>query len=100
MRWVNGRNRLEYPIGKVLYETAGYISHPRISPKGDLVAFMDHQVQRDNRGWVAVVDRTGEKTVLSGEWGTEEGLAWSPASGFTLSKCLGICLPVLLREVV
>ncbi|MGH9874292.1 MAG: protein kinase domain-containing protein [Pyrinomonadaceae bacterium] len=79
VRWVNGRNRLEYPIGKVLYETAGYISHPRISPKGDLVAFMDHQVQWDSRGWVAVVDLTGKKTVLSGEWGSEEGLAWSPA---------------------
>ena len=79
VRWVNGRNQLEYPVGKVLYETAGYISHPRVSPKGDLVAFMDHQVQWDNRGWVAVVDLTGKKTVLSGEWAAEEGLAWSPA---------------------
>ena len=89
VRWVNGRSRLEYPIGKVLYETAGYISHPRISPKGDLVAFMDHQVQGDNRGWVAVVDLTGKKTVLSGEWTGEEGLAWSPAGDevwFTASK--------------
>jgi serine/threonine protein kinase/Tol biopolymer transport system component len=79
VRWVNGQNQLEYPVGKVLYETAGYISHPRISPRGDLVAFMDHQVQGDNRGWVAVVDLAGKKTVLSGEWGGEEGLAWSPA---------------------
>ncbi len=89
VRWVNGRTRLEYPIGKVLYETAGYLSHPRISPKGDLVAFMDHQVQRDNRGWVAVVDLTGKKTVLSGEWSGEEGLAWSAAGDevwFTASK--------------
>ena len=89
VRWVNGRNRLEYPVGKVLSETAGYISHPRISPKGDRVAFMDHQVQRDNRGWVAVVDLTGKKTVLSGKWGTEEGLAWSPAGDevwFTANK--------------
>ncbi len=78
VRWVNGQNQLEYPIGKVLYKTTGYISHPRISPKGDLVAFMDHQVQGDNRGWVAVVNLTGKKTVLSGEWAGEEGLAWSP----------------------
>src|SRR5205823_9078693 len=78
VRWVNGRNRLEYPVGTVLYETAGYISHPRISPKGDLVAFMDHQVQGDNRGWVAVVNLAGKKTVLSDEWAGEEGLAWSP----------------------
>ena len=79
VRWVNGRNQLEYPIGKVLYATAGYISHPRVSPRGDLVAFMDHQVQWDNRGWVAVVDPAGKKTVLAGEWSGEEGLAWNPA---------------------
>ena len=42
VRDVGGRNRLEYPIGKVLYETGGWISHPRISPKGDMVAFLDH----------------------------------------------------------
>jgi serine/threonine protein kinase len=89
VRWVNGRNRLEYPIGKVLYETAGYISHPRISPNGELVAFMDHQVQPDNRGWVVVVDLSGKKTALSGEWSGEEGLAWSPTGDevwFTASK--------------
>src|SRR6185295_15241006 len=79
VRWVNGQNHLEYPIGKVLHKTAGYISHPRISPNGNLVAFMDHQVKGDSRGWVAVVDLTGKKTVLSGEWSGEEGLAWSPA---------------------
>jgi hypothetical protein len=55
---VNGRTRLEYPVGTVLYETACYLSHPRISPNGNLVAFMDHQVHGDNRGWVAVVDLT------------------------------------------
>jgi Serine/threonine protein kinase len=89
VHWVNGRNRLEYPVGKVLYEAAGFISHPRVSPKGDLVAFMDHQEDADNRGWVAVVDLTGKKTVLSGEWGSEEGLAWSPAGDevwFTANK--------------
>ena len=28
------------PAGKVLYETAGYISHIRFSPSGDLIAFL------------------------------------------------------------
>src|SRR5262249_33747363 len=28
VRRLNGRTRLEYPIGKLLYETSGYISHP------------------------------------------------------------------------
>src|SRR5271155_3572453 len=38
VRNVHGRDRIEYPIGKVLYETSGgWISYPRVSPKGDIV---------------------------------------------------------------
>ncbi|HEX4997268.1 MAG TPA: protein kinase [Terriglobia bacterium] len=77
-RFVGAGNRLEYPMGKMLYETSGYISSPRVSPGGDQVAFLDHRIQSDNRGWVAVVDRNGKKVDLSGEWGAVEGLAWSP----------------------
>ena len=79
VRWVNGRNRLEYPIGKVLYETNGYISWPRISPKGDLIAFMDHNVKYDDRGWVSVVDLKGNKKTLTAEWASEEGVSWTHA---------------------
>ena len=77
VRWVDGKNRLEYPIGKVLYETSGYISYPRISPKGDRIAFMDHPLQWDNRGTVATVDLAGNKKALTDEMSGEEGLAWS-----------------------
>jgi len=30
--------QLEWPVGKPLYRTAGYISEPRISPAGDRIA--------------------------------------------------------------
>jgi eukaryotic-like serine/threonine-protein kinase len=75
---VEGRSRLEYPIGKVLYETAGWLSSPRVSPRGDKVAFMEHPVRPDNAGSVAVVDTAGTKTTLSEGWMSEEGVAWSP----------------------
>ena len=78
VRDVGGRNRLEYPIGKALYETGGWIGHPRVSPRGDRVAFIDHPVQGDDRGSVVVVDLDGKKKVLSREWYTVQGLAWSP----------------------
>jgi len=78
VRDVNGRNRLEYPIGKSLYETGGWIGHPRVSPLGDRVAFIDHPVQGDDRGSVVVVDLNGTKKTLSQEWYTAQGLAWSP----------------------
>ena len=73
-----GKQRLEFPVGHVLYETDGWISHPRISPKGDKVAFLDHATHDDDRGVVSVVDLAGKKKVLSTGWESEEGLAWSP----------------------
>jgi dipeptidyl aminopeptidase/acylaminoacyl peptidase/predicted Ser/Thr protein kinase len=79
VRDVGGRNRLEYPVGKVLYETGGWISHPRVSPKGDKVAFLDHPLSGDDGGMVAVVDLQGNKKNLSGEFYTTQGLAWSPS---------------------
>jgi eukaryotic-like serine/threonine-protein kinase len=89
VRWVNGQNQLEYPVGKVLYKSAGHLNHPRISPKGDRVAFMDHPSQFNTRGWVVVVDLTGKKTVVSSEMANQEGLAWSPGGDevwFTATK--------------
>ena len=78
IREVDGKDRLEYPIGKVLHTTGGYLSDLRVSPGGDRVAFLEHPFHWDNRGGVAVVDRTGKKTVLSdGYWGLD-GLTWSP----------------------
>jgi dipeptidyl aminopeptidase/acylaminoacyl peptidase len=79
VRDVNGRNRLEYPIGKVLYETGGWISHPRISRKGDMVAFIDHAIQGDSIGSVTVVEMSGKTRSLSQSYGGGAvGLAWSP----------------------
>ena len=71
------RHRLEFPAGKVLYETAGWVSHPRVSPKGDLVAFLDHPQFGDDGGSVALIDRAGKKTTLAGGWSSAQGLAWS-----------------------
>jgi Tol biopolymer transport system component len=49
VRRADGKDRLEYPAGRLLYETTGYISHPRVSPSGDAVAFLDHPIYDDNR---------------------------------------------------
>jgi len=89
VRDFGGRNRLEYPVGKPLYETGGWIGHPRFSPKGNLIAFIDHPVQGDDSGSLAVIDLAGNKKTLSGEWFTIQGLAWSPDGNeiwFTASK--------------
>ena len=79
VRRVSGKVRLEYPLGKVLYETAGWISHPRVSPDGKWVAFVDHPYQRDDDGFVAIVDQAGNKKTLTGEFVSAQGVAWWPA---------------------
>ena len=77
VRFDQDRNYLEYPIGKVLYQTAGYISSPRVSPKGDAVAFLDHPIDGDDRGTVMLIDANGQKKTLTGDWAGEDGLDWS-----------------------
>ncbi len=79
IREVEGKNRLEYPLGTVLCETVGWMSHLRVSPRGDQVAFFDHPDRWDNRGAVAVVDRQGHRKTLTQIYNSEEGLSWSPS---------------------
>jgi DNA-binding winged helix-turn-helix (wHTH) protein len=76
----NGRCDLEFPPGKVLYETTGeaWLSHPRISPGGDRIAFLEHPLGGDNGGFATIMDLTGKKKILSREFESLEGLAWDP----------------------
>jgi eukaryotic-like serine/threonine-protein kinase len=78
VRRVGGKERLEYPLDHVLYETASWASHPRVSPDGKLVAFIDHPYSRDDFGSVAIVDLTGKKKTLTEDYVSAQGLAWWP----------------------
>jgi serine/threonine protein kinase/Tol biopolymer transport system component len=75
---IAGRKRLEYPLGKVLYQGDGWIGNPRIGPDGKVVAFINHPQMSDDGGAVATVDASGKKTMLSDGWDSIQGLAWSP----------------------
>jgi Tol biopolymer transport system component len=80
VRWGGGRKHLEYPVGKTLYETGGWISHPRFSADGTHIAFNDHPVEGDDRGSVELLDlRRGTRRTLSGGWSGVQGLAWAPS---------------------
>jgi eukaryotic-like serine/threonine-protein kinase len=78
IREVDGKDRLEFPIGKVLFTTAGYVSDLRFSPQADRIAFFDHPFRWDDRGSVNVLDLEGHSSVLSDGYQSEEGLAWAP----------------------
>jgi len=77
VRRVEGKSRLEYPVGTVLAESMGYLSDVRVSPSGDRVAFMPHAYEGDNRGPVVVIDRKGKVIAKSPEYWGAEGLTWS-----------------------
>jgi eukaryotic-like serine/threonine-protein kinase len=75
---VGARKRLEFPLGKVLYEADGWIGNPRVAPDAKSVAFVDHPQMNDDGGAVAVVDLAGKKKTLSEGWDSIQGIAWSP----------------------
>jgi eukaryotic-like serine/threonine-protein kinase len=79
VRDVAGKSRIEYPLGKVLYETSGHVSYARLSPKADRIAFLDHPFPLDDAGTVAMLDLSGKKTTLTGKWASEHGLVWHPS---------------------
>ena len=77
VRETGGMGRVEYPIGRVLFETPGWASHVRVSRDGARVAFIHHEMPRNDAGSVMVVDREGHARTLSQGWDTIRGLAWS-----------------------
>ena len=79
VRRVGGKVRLEFPPGRVLYESFGEITSPRFSPKGDRIAFADHPAKKGNWGTVSVVDLEGRRSVWSPIYEVIEGLVWAPS---------------------
>jgi eukaryotic-like serine/threonine-protein kinase len=77
LRTAAGKNRIEYPIGTLLYESGGLAPKGlRVSPRGDRVAFFEP----DDAGGdytVTVLDTHGKKQALSPGWQQLLGLAWS-----------------------
>ena len=77
IRTLEGHNRLELPLGKVLFSAENRIGVMRVSPKGDRVAMHE----RGPGGLALVtVDLAGKSRTLVGPGIRGQGLAWS-ASG-------------------
>ena len=76
VRAVNGKTVIELPIGRRIYESTGGIGDPRLSPKGDLVAFGETV---EGREAVSVVDLAGKKRVLTKGWTYIGDIVWAPS---------------------
>jgi Tol biopolymer transport system component len=73
-----GQWRVEYPIGKVLATSPGWMDNPRIAPDGRRLAFAEHPQRGDSLGRVVVIDIAGRRLFQSGISPSLVGLAWSP----------------------
>jgi hypothetical protein len=77
---VDGRDQLQYPVGRVLHapavgESTG-LGFARISADGKRVAFVQYRNPISLLGRLAIVDQSGAVTYLSNEYPNIHGLAW------------------------
>jgi Tol biopolymer transport system component len=73
-----GKARLEFPIGTLRFESSTWIGDVRVSPKGDMVAFVEHDDPIGDNGVVRVVGPKGSQE-LTRDYASVQGLAWSTA---------------------
>ena len=69
---------LQFPLGTERVKTPYELSHLRIAPDGQQVAFLSHPLGGDE-GDVRVLGRTGEPRTISTGWISLGGLAWAKA---------------------
>lgn len=80
IRQVEGKDRVEYPVGKVLYESTQPLGYLRIAPGGDAVAFAEFLTVDGDAGRVVALDRNGKQLFRTVPFVSLEGVAWA-ASG-------------------
>jgi serine/threonine protein kinase/DNA-binding beta-propeller fold protein YncE len=78
IRHSGGHFLVEFPMGRVIYDTTGYASGLRVSPDSKYVAIADHPALGNDAGYVLVLDSEGHQITKAGPWNSLEGLAWSP----------------------
>jgi eukaryotic-like serine/threonine-protein kinase len=79
VRDLGGKFQVEWPIGKVLYQTNHWLDSVRISPRGDKIAFVDYPTTSGDLGSVNIIDRNGKQVARTPEmYISVEGVAWVP----------------------
>jgi eukaryotic-like serine/threonine-protein kinase len=75
-----GQEVLEFPAGRELYRTVSKLTHLRVAPDNQRLAFLEHPVNEDDRGSLVMIDGEGRRTELSPGWASAEGVAWHPGT--------------------
>jgi hypothetical protein len=78
IRLVDGRFRLEYPLGTVVHDTTGWFSQVRVAPSGKQIAFFEHPVAGDNAGDLKVLEPGRPPKTLVSALNSAGSLVWRP----------------------
>jgi hypothetical protein len=77
VRRVGSRDQLEWPLGKTVYATSGYLSALRLSRDGKRLAFVEHPIYGDESGDIVTMDAEGRRNALVTNLPDVRGLAWA-----------------------
>jgi Tol biopolymer transport system component len=80
IRQVGEKCQVEFPLGKVIYQSSSWLDFLRVAPHGDAVAFVSYSAWEGDVGKVVVLNRGGGEIAHSATFISVEGLAWSPRS--------------------
>ena len=81
VRRIGSRLAVESPVGKIRFEVSDpeWIENVRLSPGGDLLAFIHHPNSAALSGVATVMDLSGKTRRTSRSWDRVSGLAWATA---------------------
>jgi WD40 repeat protein len=92
---VGGKHRLEYPVGKVLYESTDPLANLRVSPDGETVAFLEWRT----RFLLRLADRKGairtlaEDVISCPSWSSRgDEIWWTKKIGAVASEVHAVTL--------
>jgi eukaryotic-like serine/threonine-protein kinase len=78
VRFADGKDRLEFPAGRTLYESTGYLSDLRVSPDGNELAFFEHPIKWEDAAALIVLDGTSkQRKVVTSVYPFTAGVAWA-----------------------
>ena len=80
IRQVGEKFQVEFPIGKVIYQSVSWLDFLRVSPDGEAVAFVAYCGSGGDAGNVVLLNRGGGEILRSATFLSIEGLAWTPRS--------------------
>lgn len=79
VRHTEGKYRVEYPRGKVIYESSKPLGFVRIAPGGKSLAIAQSAGEWGDAGQVLVLDGSGNQLTHSQMYVSLEGIAWPPS---------------------